>query len=203
MRALNTRFGFAPQKTGRSSSRAVKAALGAALLFAAVGTSTGSEVLPVAPLAKTTKLEYIHRFSAPAAKVFALISNWNDKRLSSGYIDHFEVTGSGVGSRRTSYLNPRVAVGKIVEEITELDPIRMSLAYRMTDNGPLLWAQYHGYIEVTPAGPDHCILYSWASFTDYDSGVAHDATISGQDYASFFQNIESALKEDAATATDN
>jgi hypothetical protein len=199
----NTLLAPAADKICPCRVRAVSAALCVAFLSSAIGTSYAAEAPPVAPIAKTTKLEYMHRFSASAAKVFALISDWNDTRLSSGYVDHFEVTGSGIGLQRTSYLNPRVGVGKVVEEMTALDPIRMSLAYRMVDNGPLPWAQYHGYMEVTPAGPDHCVLYSWASFTIYGPEVARYARISRQDYASFFRNIESALKEDSVKATHN
>lgn len=148
-----------------------------------------------APLARTLRLEYLHRFAAPADRVYALLADFGGTKLTRGYVARVETTGDGVGMRRTFHLDPRVGEGAVVEELTLRDDSRRAIAFRMVDNGPLPWSQYEGYAEVTPCGPSACVMYAWSAFAVAEADAAHYTSISRQNYAHFFANVESALTE--------
>lgn len=149
----------------------------------------------LAPLAKPVKLEYVRRFEAPAVAVWSLLAEFDEAKLTRGYVHHVEVTGSGVGMRRTLFLEPSLGQGSVTEELTALDPVRMTLAFRMVDSGPLPWALYQGYAEITPAGRDACVLYATSSFVAPQEQTESLIRASRRNYALFFQNIEASLTE--------
>lgn len=149
----------------------------------------------LAPLARTVRLEYLHRFEATADAVYALLADFGGTRLTRGYVARVETEGTGVGMRRTYHLEPRVGQGYVVEELTLLDSARRAIAYRMVDNGELPWSRYEGYAELTPCGPRACVMYAWASFAVFERDAETFATISRQNYAFHFANIEAALRE--------
>ena len=156
---------------------------------------SGSGELPLAPLARTVRLEYLHRFEFAAEAVYGLIADFGGTRLTRGYVARVETEGAGVGMRRTFHLEPRVGRGYVIEELTLLDPVRRAVGFRMVDNGELPWSGYEGYAQLTPRGPSRSILYAWVSFVVDEPDAERFAVISRQNYALFFANIENVLRE--------
>lgn len=157
--------------------------------------SNGTEV-PLALLARTVRLEFLHRFEFPADAVYALLADFGGSRLTRGYVARVETEGGpGVGMRRIYHLEARVGSGHVIEELTLLDRPRRAIGYRMVDNGDLPWSGYEGYAELTPRGGDKSIMYAWVSFVVDEVDAHRFKTTSRQNYAYHFANIERALRE--------
>lgn len=102
------------------------------------------------------------RIAATADAVWAVVGDIGSLVPGGGIVDRIDIEGAAVGAIRTFHLPGGM---RLVERIEAYDPVLRRYVYRIIDCGPLDCAQYLGAAEVTPAGPDACIL-SWSAMAN-------------------------------------
>lgn len=99
---------------------------------------------------------------APADKVWQIIAGPKlEELITSLYADKTEFEGSGEGAILTTTLKTG---GTVRERIESIDNEERSLKYRVIDNGPWPYTNYHGEMRVTPSGRDACSVSFQCSF---------------------------------------
>ena len=111
------------------------------------------------------------KIEAPADAVWRY-ANWDgcaDLMPIPGQMEAVTFEGSGVGAKRIFHLDKiRLGGGQIVEELVLMEEERRYYEYRLADNGPLPWTDYHGVIMVTPCGPGACAIKFSVDITPLD-----------------------------------
>ncbi len=111
-----------------------------------------------------THVEIEQRIEAAAELVWDCYLGSRSEELAIGvYAESIVIEGSGAGSVRVSQLLG--GAGVIRERIDVLDDKNMVCHYSVIERGPLPYGDYRGQINVTPQGPDACILKLQADFT--------------------------------------
>lgn len=102
------------------------------------------------------------RIPVAADLVWEVVGDIASPVPGGGAIERIEVQGAGEGAIRTFHLTGGAT---ITERIETHDASDRRYTYRIIDSGPLPYTRYLGAAEVTPAGPDACVL-SWAAMAD-------------------------------------
>lgn len=108
------------------------------------------------------KLERDIEINAPAAKVWAIIKNYDDMSWLPGVTKTEAKGGNAVGATRVLNLKDG---GKITEELKKYDEAKMSYAYRITDMTSHKEITHSGQNEKIPVLP----------VTDYSASITVDA----------------------------
>jgi hypothetical protein len=106
------------------------------------------------------------RLPVSADEAWAIVGDLGSNVIGAGMVERVEVSGSGTGAIRTFHL-PGGA--RVIERIESYDAAGRRYVYRIIDSGPLPMARYVGMAEVTPAGPEACLL-SWSGTADSIDG---------------------------------
>jgi Polyketide cyclase / dehydrase and lipid transport len=128
---------------------------------------------------------------APIATVWQLFTTEEGQRdLTRGFVTSIRFAGSGLGSRRIMRTAGHLVAGEIEEELIRFDPDRHELEYTITDTGGVVpFADYHGWVKLTPAGLNACILALRSSFIPVDLPDAEALALSKANFELVFGNV--------------
>lgn len=101
--------------------------------------------------------------AAPAAKVWAMVSEWGGTHKWIPGVGPVSVAGEGVGSVRSADLDPATGFsGRISERLEARDDAAMHFVYAVVGASPIPVADYVAEMQVTATGADTCDV-TWSS----------------------------------------
>jgi hypothetical protein len=130
--------------------------------------------------------------AAPADTVWRLFATEEGQReLTRGFVSAITFQGQGIGSVRTMRTQGHIAAGQLEERLSKFDPQRYELEYEITDTGGVVpFADYHGWVKLTPAGPRACVLALRSSFIAVDVTEADALAVSKANFDLVFDNVK-------------
>lgn len=137
-------------------------------------------------------VEMATKIEAPAARVWQLCADFANIRLVRGFVERVEASGTGVGATRTYHLKSEIGGSYVVERLDRLDDRDRIMEYSIVDNGALPWTGYHGFIQVTPAGPDACMIVIRSKFIPVGIEPADLIKISRSNISGYFDALREA-----------
>lgn len=144
-------------------------------------------------------VEMTARIAAPADIAWRFSGDFANAELTKGYVARVEVSGAGLGATRVYHLEPHVGEGYVIERLERLDERDRILEYSMIDNGGIPWTGYRGLIQITPSGPDACMILIRTSFIPVDVEGKALAALSASNISQYFESLR-GLTRDALAA---
>ena len=109
------------------------------------------------------KVSVTKTISAPAERVWALVSEWGGTHKWIPGVGPVSVEGEGVGSVRSADLDPATGFsGSISERLLAFDDVSMSFQYAAIGESPLPVQDYVATMKVSPSGNGESSV-TWSS----------------------------------------
>lgn len=135
--------------------------------------------------------------NAPAAQVWAMVSEWGGTDKWIPGVGPVTVEGGGVGSIRSADLDPATGFpGRISERLEAFGNSAMHFRYCVVGESPIPITNYVAEMQVTDKGPGTCEV-TWSS-TWEPSG-----DISEADLLTAFEGLYALSLDNVASATES
>lgn len=142
-------------------------------------------------------LEYAWKIDHPADAVWKMVGDFASRDIGKGFVDRVETEGQGIGMIRVFHLAAHLGGGAIKERLDDIDHVRRSYAYSISDYGDLPFAGYAGRITVTPCGPKACYLVAHIQMIPVTATAEECRLLSKNNMRMLKENIEQTLSKTA------
>jgi carbon monoxide dehydrogenase subunit G len=143
-----------------------------------------------------TTVSVSRTIKAPAAKVWAMVSEWGGTHKWIPGVGPVTVEGAGVGSIRSADLDPATGFpGRIAERLETLDPAAMHFSYCVVGKSPIPISDYVAEMKVTAQGAD-------VSEVTWRSSWQASGAISEADLKTAFEGLYGLSLENVAGALE-
>lgn len=119
---------------------------------------------------RTVSANAATRLPCSADAAWKVVGDFGGTVLTRGMIDKIDVEGDGIGMVRILHMGGNACVREALVERSETERYYI---YKVVDAGPVNVAQQIGMGQITPAGPNECIL-SWSTMANPVDGKADE-----------------------------